>query len=183
MSETPPHSQLKAHEELWKRCEACTIAGFAFQKVFFEGSLNPYWLFVGEGPGVAEDAIGEPFVGPSGRLLREAIDLIGFPSDSYAFTNLVSCRPCSSLGGPNRPPDKDEIENCSDRLRALINIVKPKVLVGVGKLPAHYLSDNYNYPMRSILHPSYILRRGGRKAREWKDWIKSLKKIKEGANA
>lgn len=175
-------TKLQDHANLWKACEACMIADWAFQKVFFDGSVTPYWLFCGEGPGVSEDALGQPFVGASGRLLREALDLVGFPHIAYALTNLVACRPCDSPRGDNRTPNQTEIENCSDRLRGLIDILKPRILVAVGRVAAVQLSDNYNLPMRSILHPSFILRRGGRKAKEWKDWLLSLNKIKEGAN-
>lgn len=174
--------EVEKHCELWKACDSCMISEFAFQKVFFDGSYRPYWLFIGEGPGVSEDAIGQPFVGPSGRLLREAIDKTGFPRSAVAFTNLVACRPTDGPKEGNRAPDSDEVEACSDRLRGIINILKPKILVGVGKVPANYLSDNFTLPMRSIYHPAFILRRGGSKAKEYKDWLRSLKRIKEGTS-
>jgi len=149
----------QAIAETWSACKRCKIGLFAFNHVFFDGSEKARVMFVGEGPGVSEDALGIPFVGPSGRLLREALKKVGLTS--YCFTNLVACRPCDNPHGPNRAPTSEEILNCDDRLRTTVALVKPKLLVAVGQVPMTWLTENFSgYRIRKIKHPAYILRNG-----------------------
>jgi len=131
-------------------------------------------MFIGEAPGATEDELGIPFVGKSGKLLRNAVG-----DDNY-FTNAVKCRPPD-----NRKPLNDEIEACHPHLKDEIDNIKPEVIVFVGKT-AYSLHDRLSklYPdihFEFFYHPSYALRKGI--AKEWSkeisDRIKELK-LKQG---
>lgn len=160
----------------WSPCVTCPIGVWATKKAFISGSREPKFLFIGEGPGVSEDALGEPFVGPAGNLLRAALKEAGFLPREMAMTNLIACRPCDSAGGPNRAPNAMEVSNCSERLEETIQILKPKVLIAVGNVP-HQFMERYRGHFK-IYHPSYILRNGGRKAKQYPDYVKSLQKLR-----
>lgn len=161
----------------WGNCVTCPIGQFATRKAFVSGSREPKFLFIGEGPGVSEDVLGEPFVGPAGRLLKVALKEAGFVPREVAVTNLVACRPCDKKEGPNRAPLQYEVENCKERLQETIDILMPKILVAVGRVPAQYIGA-YGMPFKTIYHPSYILRNGGRRAKQYPDYLKSLKKLR-----
>jgi uracil-DNA glycosylase family 4 len=167
-------------EAKWNSCRRCTIGRFAHKHVFFDGSPTAKFMFIGEGPGVSEDALGIPFIGRSGRLLREALKLAEFSEHEFCLTNLVACRPCEGQRETNRAPNIEEVLNCEDRLRETISAVKPKILIAVGNVPMQYLSEGFsNYRIKKIKHPSYILRGGGTKSAEYLNWFRSIKELKD----
>lgn len=173
------NSDLETLVQKWEDCNRCVIGNYAFKHVFGNGHHPAPFLFVGEAPGVSEDVIGNPFVGPSGKLLREALILAGYKNSDYFITNLVACRPTDKLGGKNRAPTHVEIGNCSSRLRAIISLVKPKIIVGVGNVSGAELEDKYSgYHIHRIRHPAFILRNGGRKSSLYRPWIKELKLVR-----
>lgn len=127
------------HCQKWKDGCGSSICSKGSRLCFARGSIPADVLFCGEGPGVSEDAIGQPFIGPAGRLLDSIIyqawrcdpDIQGY---SYCMTNLVLCFPREAKAeGINEPP-QDAIKACAPRLREFVGICKPKLVVCVGSL-------------------------------------------------
>jgi DNA polymerase len=162
----------------WKDCVTCPIGTWAHKKCFVSGSRKPKYLFIGEGPGASEDLLGEPFVGPAGRLLRKALMLAGYLPDEWALTNLVACRPCDGPKEPNRPPLTFEVGHCAERLIDTICVLSPKVLITVGQVSHQNTPRGLGLEMDSVVHPAYLLRQGGYKSRLWPQYVKTLKKIR-----
>ncbi len=86
-------------------------------------------MFIGEGPGADEDEQGIPFVGKAGQLMNKALDAVGIEREKVYIANIVKCRPPS-----NRDPEPDEVENCIDYLRNQVMIIKPKIVVLLGRI-------------------------------------------------
>lgn len=169
--------------EEWASCEKCHIGTLTRTRVMFDvvpsNSTTCDVLFVGEGPGEAEDALGRPFIGPAGRVLRQAIEEAVRGDLTAGFANLLACRPIAE-GGGNRAPSYDEIMNCGPRLERLVDIVAPKLVVLCGQIP----SDNIRLAIpndfaqyRCIRHPSYILRSGGATSHLYLGYVQDIKKI------
>lgn len=136
-------------------------------------------LFVGEGPGRSEDALGYPFKGPTGRFLRQTITSVN-PGVRVGFTNLVACRPVNKVGGEDRPPAYEEVLACSGRLKELIEIVKPVVVVAVGRVPNQYMHmSGWRGVRERIMHPSAVIQRGGEDYEHYPDWKKDIGRILE----
>lgn len=114
--------------EIVEACGACPLVKGRPKFVFGEGSLNALVMFIGEGPGQKEAETGRPFVGRSGTLLRDMIRAIELLEEDYYIANIVKCRPPD-----NRQPEKEEIEICVKYLRKQIDIIRPKLLVLLGK--------------------------------------------------
>ena len=160
-------------------CTACKLRAGCTQTVFGVGDEQADWLFVGEGPGAEEDARGEPFVGQSGKLLDNMLSSIGLKrGENVYIANVVKCQP------PNdRNPEADEIATCMPYLRQQIALIKPKLIVALGKTAATALlghdaplgslrgttHDFYGTPLIITYHPAYLLRSPGEKARAWQD--------------
>lgn len=175
---------------LVKDCTACKLCSTRTQTVFGIGAANAPLMVIGEGPGADEDARGEPFVGRAGQLLDQMLKSIGRSrqqpdADSAVFiANVVKCRPPG-----NRDPESDEAEACRPYLDRQIELVKPKLIVALGRVAAqrllntdaplsklrgalhHYGPDNT--PLLITYHPAYLLRSPREKAKSWAD----LKKI------
>ena len=151
--------------------------------VIGRGSLKPRVVFVGEAPGAEEDRQKQPFVGRSGQLLDEWIDHCGLTKDDYYICNVMKTRPPE-----NRDPTMAEIEKCSPLLEQQIALLKPEIIVCVGRF-----AMNFFFPeKRSILkesgkmhngkyyivpHPSFFLRKGGD---GWEPFLDGLKKALSG---
>jgi len=110
-------------------CSKCDLCKGRTKAVPGEGSPQAKILFVGEGPGFHEDKQGRPFVGPSGQLLEELIKSIGLKRSDVFITNVVKCRPPE-----NRDPLPAEINACNDYLERQIAILKPQVIVTLGRI-------------------------------------------------
>ena len=145
------------HVETWKDCQRCSLGGQRTRICLARGTLPCDVLFIGEAPGLSEDAIGQPFVGPAGRLLDQIIARAVPAKTTYALTNLVACFPREAkLQGYNEP-DRDEILECQPRLTELINLAKPSLIVCVGGLADQYTPRNPPIHYVRIDHPAYIL--------------------------
>jgi len=129
------------------------------------GSLPADILLIGEAPGAAEDSLGQPFIGPAGKLLDSviatAVDWAGLNKQPrICFTNLVGCVPKRELltiGAPRAT----EIKACSGRLEDLLLLAKPRAIVMVGKLSSSWVPKILDYEPEAsadLLHPSAILR-------------------------
>jgi len=162
-------------------CVACGLCKQRKQAVFGVGSETGPWLFVGEGPGADEDAQGEPFVGQAGKLLDAMLAAIQLKRgrDTY-IANVVKCRPPG-----NRTPTLDEADACAAYLDRQIELISPKIIVGLGKTAATRLlgheaslaslrgkQHNYRgYPLVITYHPAYLLRNLPDKSKAWEDLL------------
>ena len=160
-------------------CSACKLRAGCSQTVFGVGDENADWLFVGEGPGADEDAQGEPFVGQAGKLLDNMLAAIKLKRGSNVYiANVVKCRPPN-----NRTPEPDEIATCMPYLQRQIALIKPKLIVALGKTAATSLlgrdatlgslrgtiHDYHGTPLIVTYHPAYLLRSPAEKAKAWQD--------------
>lgn len=140
-------------------------------------------LFIGEGPGESEDALGKPFIGKAGTLLRETIEAINPPEGiNYGFANLVECRPQDISRGRNRQPLENEIRECSPRLAQLIRILNPGVVVALGRVPEFWVplsleKAEWDGELKHAYHPSYILRTGGKNSKGYGEYLEFFRKL------
>ncbi len=131
-------------------CRLCGLCEGRTNVVPGDGSWDADVFFVGEGPGRDEDLQGKPFVGAAGRLLTEMIESIGMSRDEVFITNVVKCRPPS-----NRDPLPDEVRSCRPYLDEQIKIIKPKLIVTLGRhsmghfLPGLKISEVHGQPKRA----------------------------------
>ncbi len=179
-------------ETLRKDCLACTACGLCEMRhnvVFGVGSERAEVLFIGEGPGEQEDLRGEPFVGRGGQLLDKYLDAIGLSRKSNIYIgNMVKCRPPQ-----NRDPKPEEAEQCLPWLRETVKIMKPKIIVCVGRIAAQIIIDkNFRVTkehgvffdrkgtlLMGTFHPAALLRDPRRKGDCFEDFLKLQDKIKE----
>ena len=154
----------------WGRGCGSGLCEGANKIVLCRGSLPCDALFVGEAPGVSEDCLGRPFVGPAGKLLDWIIDQ-AMPEETkltWAFTNLVGCLPRDPDGRKASEPLPEEIEECAPRLEEFIaKVAKPRLIVCVGDHANHWIIGTkwrrhillgYAGKMIHIVHPAAILR-------------------------
>jgi DNA polymerase len=170
-------------------CKACQLCQQRKQAVLGVGDLHPDWLFVGEGPGAEEDVKGEPFVGQAGKLLDNMLAALGIArGDKVYIGNAVKCRPPG-----NRTPEAAEMAACRPWLERQIALLKPKVIVLLGKAAVHsVLHDDsslaslrgrrYEYrgiPAVVTYHPAYLLRNLPEKAKAWEDLLFARRCLRE----
>lgn len=180
--------QLEILEMEWEGCNQCSLCYDRTHQVFGCGNPDADFLIVGEGPGESEDEEGVPFVGLSGKILRELLSVSGLDPDNDVYmTNTVMCRPPE-----NRDPHKDEKGACRARLERQIYIIDPLVIIAAGKVAfkalvggralslekqhgeAFYVkmpgtAFEIYYDIMPIYHPAYILRYDSRdKQGNWK---------------
>jgi DNA polymerase len=174
--------------EIGPQCTRCKLHTLGRRQVVFGvGNPNADLMFVGEAPGGDEDIQGEPFVGRAGQLLTKIIEAIGMTRGDVYIANVIKCRPPN-----NRNPEPDEVERCEPFLFRQIDVVKPKVIVALGKFAAQSLlrtSDpitrirgrEYKYRSAILLptyHPAYLLRNPSAKREVWED-MKRVRAILE----
>lgn len=162
-----------------KSCVACGLCKTRTQTVFGVGDETADWMIVGEAPGAEEDARGEPFVGQAGKLLDNMLSAIKLSRVKNVYiANVLKCRPPG-----NRDPEPGEVAQCSPLLARQIELVKPKLIIAMGRVAAQTLlnSDATIASMRGKLyrhqgvptivsyHPAYLLRNLPDKARAWED--------------
>lgn len=165
-------------------CTACRLRGGCTQTVFGVGDEQADWLFVGEGPGADEDALGEPFVGQAGKLLDSMLAAIRLKRGNNVYiANIVKCRPPVDGSGKQLPPKPDEIAQCLPYLQRQIALIQPKLIVALGKTAANTLlsrettlgslrgtlHDYHGIPLVVTYHPAYLLRSPLEKAKAWQD--------------
>ena len=164
-----------------RNCRRCKLCLTRKNMVIGRGSIPADILFIGEGPGKVEDATGQPFTGPSGKVLDAAIEqssnMFGFHFPDYYITNLIMCRPTDTINGPNRVPTDQEIKACYSNLRVIFENVCPDIVITLGKTAEKSIikSDKvYN-----IKHPAYILRQGGIESPQFLSYARELADILE----
>lgn len=147
------------HVNKWKDCQRCPLAQQRELICLARGTLPAQVVFIGEAPGTIEDSMGQPFVGPAGRMLDQIIERCIPQGVTYALTNLVACFPREAKMRGDNEPETSEILECRPRLHEFINIAQPILLVCVGGLATRFVNQNDTIPCVNVLHPSYILKR------------------------
>ena len=161
-------------------CVRCGLSATRTHTVFGAGSRQAEWLVIGEAPGAEEDRQGEPFVGPAGLLLNSMLRAIGLTRDQVYIANVLKCRPPH-----NRDPSAGEAAECLPYLERQIALVRPKILLVVGRIAAQNLlrTDEplgrlrqrthvfgaSRMPLVVTYHPAYLLRTPAEKRKAWED--------------
>ncbi len=127
------------------RCTRCPLHRSRKNPVPGEGPLDARVMVVGEAPGRKEDEEGRPFVGPAGQLLNRLLELAGLRREEVYITNIVKCRPPG-----NRDPAPEEVEACLPYLRRQIRLIKPRLVIAVGRHAARTLYRLAGLPWRSM---------------------------------
>ena len=170
-------------------CTRCKLHALGRRHIVFGvGNPNADLMFVGEAPGADEDIKGIPFVGRAGQLLTDIIEKgLQIPRSDVYIANVIKCRPPQ-----NRNPEPDEVETCEPFLFQQIDIIRPKVIVALGKFGAQTLLRTldpisrlrgrvYQYRGATLVptfHPAYLLRNPASKREVWEDMklVKNLLK-------
>ena len=154
------------HRQRWQGCRACVLCETRKSVVLYRGDLPCEILFCAEAPGESEDVLGFPMKGPAGHLMDQIVKN-GLPlGRTFGFTNLIACIPRDPEGGKLAKPDDDSVRACEGRLREIVNLAQPKLIVCVGREAQMWLNPGYKasikldrpIPMASIIHPAAILR-------------------------
>lgn len=180
-------------QEQVKNCTACSLHKSRTQTVFGVGTRQAKLLIIGEAPGANEDLQGEPFVGRAGQLLNAMLQAIGLSRDQIYIANILKCRPPN-----NRDPSPEEVAKCTPFLQQQINLLKPKLMLAVGRIAAHHLlaTDTpmgslrgcvFKYgegatPLLVTYHPAYLLRSPREKRKAWQDMQQVAKLLNETIN-
>ncbi|EID85000.1 uracil-DNA glycosylase, family 4 [Treponema sp. JC4] len=169
------------------KCTHCQLARTRTNVVPGEGVPHPEVLVIGEGPGYDEDMQGRPFVGKAGILLDKMLGAIGLSRTTNCFiANVVKCRPPQ-----NRDPFPEEQEACFSFLEAQIKILKPKMILCMGRISAHKMLNSEEaigklrgqffefsgIPLMATYHPSALLRNQDLKRPAWEDLKKFRQKL------
>lgn len=167
-----------------KNCVKCPLGQTRTNFVFGVGNPKSEIVFIGEAPGAEEDLQGEPFVGRAGQLLNQLLANVGFRRDEVYICNVLKCRPPG-----NRDPQPSEIESCSPYLIKQLEIIKPKLIVSLGRFPIQTLLKTnasltslrgqifewHGIKMIVTYHPAAALRN-----QQWKrPLLEDLRKAKE----
>jgi uracil-DNA glycosylase len=175
-------------------CTKCALHGSRTQGVFGVGSREAQWLVVGEAPGAEEDRRGEPFVGRAGHLLDAMLKAIGLSRGSNVYiANVLKSRPPG-----NRDPKPEEVAACLPYLMRQIELLRPRVMLAVGRIAAQNLLSTdaplgrlrgkvhhfgeLNTPLIVTYHPAYLLRTPSDKRKAWED-LKFARSVFQGLNA
>ena len=159
-------------------CTRCELSTSRTNTVFGVGNTDADWLIIGEAPGAEEDRRGEPFVGRAGRLLDQMLFAIGQSRDQVFIANILKCRPPN-----NRDPKPDEAAACREYLERQIELIRPRIILAVGRIAAQNLlgsddpvgrmrgrpHDFGGIPLVVTYHPAYLLRSPSQKVKSWKD--------------
>jgi uracil-DNA glycosylase len=161
-------------------CTRCSLCNTRTQTVFGVGDQQAEWLIVGEAPGADEDRQGEPFVGRAGQLLNSMLRAIGLAREQVYIANVLKCRPPG-----NRDPAPNEAAECLPYLEQQIALLKPKIMLAVGRIAAQNLLRTdvtlgrlrqqvhrfglSQVPLVVTYHPGYLLRTPTDKRKAWED--------------
>ena len=183
---------MEGWEALEQKCLNCTGCGLCETRhnvVFGVGNRETEVLFVGEGPGEQEDLQGEPFVGPAGKLLDDMLSIVDIDRGSNCYiANIVKCRPPR-----NRDPLETEQEACIGYLRNQVALIRPKIIVCLGRIAAKKLIDpdfritrqhgqwfrRGDFWMMATFHPSALLRDVSKRPEAFDDLMALRAKMKE----
>jgi len=165
-------------------CQSCRLCEKRTKTVFGVGDRAADWMLIGEGPGENEDKQGEPFVGQAGKLLDSMLHALTLArAENVYIANVVKCRPPG-----NRNPEPDEVARCEPYLQRQVALVKPKLIVALGRVAAQSLLKTdasisslrgrvhryQDVPVIVTYHPAYLLRSLQDKAKAWVDLCLAL---------
>lgn len=164
-------------------CMKCPLGKTRTKFVFGVGNPDADVMLIGEAPGADEDRQGEPFVGRAGQLLNKILEAVGLQREEVYICNILKCRPPG-----NRDPQPPEVEQCEPYLHKQIELVKPKIILALGRIAAQTLlrtgdplgslrsqiHDYLGVPMIIVYHPAALLRNPNFKKTMWED-IKAFK--------
>ncbi len=160
-------------------CQDCKLCEKRTNTVFGVGDRDADWMLVGEAPGENEDRQGEPFVGQAGKLLDNMLQALTLKrGENVYIANVIKCRPPG-----NRNPEPDEVARCEPYLQRQVALVKPKLIVALGRFAAQTLLKSdasaaslrgrvHTYegvPVIVTYHPAYLLRSLQDKSKAWAD--------------
>ena len=182
---------MKDWDALYEECIHCQKCGLAETRtnvVFGEGARDAEVMFIGEGPGEQEDRTGRPFVGRAGQLLDDMLAMIDLKREKVFIGNMVKCRPPQ-----NRDPLNIEQEACIGYLRNQVALLKPKIIVCLGRIAAMKLiKEDFKITrehgqwiekagvwMMAMYHPSALLRDPRKRPESFEDLKRLEAKIKE----
>ena len=165
-------------------CTSCALCETRTNCVFGVGNREADLLFVGEAPGAEEDKTGTPFVGRAGQLLNKYLYAVDIPRESVYIANILKCRPPK-----NRDPLPAEEDACMDFLRRQVRLIRPKVIVCLGRIAAMRLIkpdfkitkehgvwfEKGNFLITAVYHPALLLR----DPRKKEEMLADMKKIRE----
>lgn len=172
-------------EEKCGNCEKCPLSATRTNCVFGVGNRNARLMFVGEAPGENEDKQGIPFVGRAGQLLDKYLEAVGIDRDSVYIANILKCRPPQ-----NRDPLPEEEDACLDYLREQVRLIKPEIIVCLGRVSAlRLISPDFRiskdhgkwykkgtFEITAVYHPSFLLRNPPGKREEMLTDMKEIAK-------
>ncbi len=170
-------------EEKCRECRACPLWETRTNLVFGCGSREAELMFVGEAPGEREDATGIPFVGAAGQLLDRYLTVVGIRREDVYIANILKCRPPH-----NRDPKPEEGDACIGYLREQVKLIRPKIIVCLGRISAaRLIREDYRitrehgtfvqkgaFTMTAVYHPAALLRDPAKK----EDMLRDMKKIR-----
>lgn len=176
------------------RCQKCPLAKGRKNPVFGEGDPKSGIVFIGEAPGKFEDLKGKPFVGPAGKILEENLQRVGLKREEVFITNVLKCRPPR-----NRDPLPEEIKTCLPYLREQLRLMKPKIIVTLGRFAlrlfskrtitevhgepfkVHWRKEKLKFWVLPLYHPAVALYRNSMKEVFAKDFqqIRTLLETKK----
>ena len=175
-----PDADWETLESQVRSCTKCPLHASRTQTVFGVGNPHAEWLIIGEAPGAEEDRLGEPFVGRAGKLLDSMLHAVQLDRNTVYIANILKCRPPN-----NRDPRTEEAAQCSVYLNRQIELIRPGLILAVGKIAAQRLlgSDQplgrmrgrvhhfgrTDIPVVVTYHPSYLLRSPREKRKAWED--------------
>jgi uracil-DNA glycosylase family 4 len=193
-----PEAKADAIAQLRERAMVCVkcpnLVASRKNVVFGVGDIHARIMFVGEAPGADEDVQGEPFVGAAGQLLTKIIQTMGLSRQTVYIANILKCRPDTpGQSSGNRKPTPEEMKTCLPYLQAQIDLIQPRVLVGLGATAVEGLLNQPVYitkirgqwhtyrgiPLMPTFHPSYLLRNQAlaEKRRVWEDMLQVMQKV------
>ena len=178
------NTQLEALAEVCAACQKCELGKTRTKSVFGVGNPNADLMFVGEAPGEQEDLSGTPFVGRAGQLLDKFLYAVDINREDVYIANILKCRPPK-----NRDPLPEEEDACIGYLREQVRLIRPKVIVCLGRIAAMRLIkpdfkitrehgqwfEKGNYLMTAVYHPAALLR----DPRKKEDMLEDMKRIRQ----
>ena len=176
--------ELNELKDICASCEKCELSKTRTNCVFGVGNPDADLMFVGEAPGEQEDLSGVPFVGRAGQLLDKFLEAVEIPREKVYIANILKCRPPQ-----NRDPLPAEEDACIDYLREQVRLIRPKVIVCLGRVSAMRLIKpdfritkehgewfkKGDYLMTAVYHPAYLLR----DPRKKEDMLTDMKRIRQ----
>jgi uracil-DNA glycosylase family 4 len=171
-------AELAAQAEVVAACRRCRLCEGRTKTVYGDGNRDADLMFIGEGPGAEEDRQGLPFVGRAGELLNRIIAAIDMTRDQVYIANIVKCRPPG-----NRDPQPDEVAACRPYLERQVQLVRPRLMVALGRIAAQTLLGTdlpigrmrgqwfqvMGVPTMVTYHPAALLRNPALKRPTWED--------------